>query len=141
MNPSSNENPGLNLPAPVSEQLPQQGAPNTDPGATNGFEAGLNEQPAQANTPGVLPTPSYPLPLPTPDPIAQLNDDTSTTSSVAGNTTHDSDLIDKHIVDRAKAIIEKTKDDPFKQTEEITVFKADHLYKNYNRQIKTKPNN
>ena len=140
MNPSSNETPGLNLPAPVSEQAPMQGANPVEAYGANSPEAQLNgPMPPAGYQPAVAPQGFAPIAA-TPDPLAVINDASSTTDSVVPAATHDSDLIDKHIVDRAKAIIDKTRDDPYKQSEELTVFKAEHLDKNYNRQIKTKSN-
>lgn len=48
----------------------------------------------------------------------------------------DSDLIEREWVDKAKAIVEHTKDDPHMQNKEINKMKADYIQKRYNRQIK-----
>ena len=48
----------------------------------------------------------------------------------------DKDLIEKEWVDKAKQIVERTRDDPYKQSEELTVFKADYIKKRYGKTIK-----
>jgi hypothetical protein len=80
----------------------------------------------QAATP-VLPPP---LPLPIADePIAAPAADAS--PLVAG----DEDLIEKEWVDRAKHIIEQTKDDPYRREQEINKLQADYLRKRYGREL------
>lgn len=49
----------------------------------------------------------------------------------------DSDLIEQEWVDKAKAIVEHTKQDPHKQSIEINKIKADYIKKRYNKEIKT----
>lgn len=49
----------------------------------------------------------------------------------------DNDLIEKEWVNKAKNIIEKTKNDPHQQSDAITLFKADYIKKRYNKTIKT----
>lgn len=48
----------------------------------------------------------------------------------------DGDLIEKEWVDMAKRIVERTKDDPYKQSTELTRVKADYMKKRYNKEIK-----
>jgi len=66
-------------------------------------------------------TPSKPAPMPivaTPDEAA------------------DSDLIEKEWVNKAKQIVEHTKDDPYEQQRVIGKFKADYMKKRYDKDIK-----
>lgn len=49
----------------------------------------------------------------------------------------DNDLIEKEWVDKAKQIVEKTKDDPHKQNREINKFKADYMKKRYGKELMT----
>lgn len=66
------------------------------------------------------------------DPIAS-----SVPSSIPGGTaTDDEDRIEKESVKRAKAIIERTKDDPCQQSNELTAFKSEYLQKRYNKVLK-----
>jgi hypothetical protein len=48
----------------------------------------------------------------------------------------DADLIEKEWVDKAKAIVLHTKDDPYKQNQEMNKVKADYLKKRYNKDLK-----
>ncbi len=47
----------------------------------------------------------------------------------------DVDLIEKEWVDKAKAIVNHTKDDPYNQNKEINKMKADYIKKRYNKDI------
>jgi hypothetical protein len=51
-------------------------------------------------------------------------------------TADDADLIEKEWVVRAKAIVEKTKNDPHLQNEEMSKFKAEYIKKRYNKDVK-----
>jgi len=48
----------------------------------------------------------------------------------------DADLIEKEWVEKAKAIVEKTRSDPHLQNREINRFKADYMKKRYDKDIK-----
>lgn len=76
----------------------------------------------------VLPVPVPPAVMPTPPP-AVVN---STTAPVVAA---DEDLIEKEWVDRAKQIIEQTKDDPFRREQEVNKLQADYLRKRYGREL------
>jgi hypothetical protein len=51
-------------------------------------------------------------------------------------TAEDTDLIEKDWVNRAKAIVDRTRNDPNLQNKEISHFKADYIKKRYNKDIK-----
>jgi len=51
----------------------------------------------------------------------------------------DLDLIEKEWVDKAKAIVAQTRNDPYAQNKEINTFKADYMKKRYNKDIKIEP--
>jgi hypothetical protein len=53
----------------------------------------------------------------------------------------DVDLIEKEWVVKAKAIVAKTKDDPYQQNRAITQVKADYLKKRYNKDLKVSSEN
>lgn len=63
-------------------------------------------------------------------------DPKKTSKSVVPKAIKDEDLIEKEWVERAKSIVEKTKDDPYKQSEELTLVKADYLKQHYDKEIK-----
>ena len=135
MNPSSNES--IQLPPPVMEQAPPPSAQpeSAQPVAEQGAPAAAERTPnAQASA-----TPASAIPLPVP-PIATTTtqkSDVSTTSNTSGPIiTDDGDLIEKEWVNKAKHIVERTRDDPYKQSEELTVVKADYMKKRYDKTIK-----
>jgi hypothetical protein len=45
-------------------------------------------------------------------------------------------LIEKEWVDKAKKIVEHTRDDPYRQSEELTVVKAEYMKKRYDKTVK-----
>lgn len=49
----------------------------------------------------------------------------------------DTDRIEKEWVDKAKSVINQTKDDPYEQKNEISKVKADYIQKRFNRSLKT----
>lgn len=51
----------------------------------------------------------------------------------------DVDVIEKEWVDKAKDIVTATKDDPYRQEEEVERLKADYLKKRYGKDIKSSP--
>jgi hypothetical protein len=49
----------------------------------------------------------------------------------------DEDLIEKEWVDKAKKIIEETKDDPYRREQEVGKLQADYLRKRYGKELGT----
>ena len=83
--------------------------------------------------------------LPAIQPVAQPSAQQSVTdqkgtgqsvSSASSSTADDSDKIEKEWVDKARKIVEQTKHDPHRQSEELTVMKADYMKQRYNKIIK-----
>lgn len=62
--------------------------------------------------------------------------DGATGVSVTPQIAEDTDLIEKEWVERAKRIVEHTKNDPHQQTKEMSAMKADYLKKRYNKDFK-----
>lgn len=132
MNPLSNET-GLSLPPVIHEQNPAvAGAPEVASPKVEQAPIAAERAPATGQ---VAPAFSVPMPVQT-----QQNDQqavvSSTSQSVVQNLPDDGDLIEKDWVNKAKAIVERTRDDPYKQSEELTVFKADYMKKRYDKTIK-----
>jgi general stress protein 26 len=50
----------------------------------------------------------------------------------------DKDVIEPEWVHKAKAIVNSTIEDPYKQSEDLTVLKADYMQKRYNKIVKLK---
>jgi hypothetical protein len=52
----------------------------------------------------------------------------------------DADLIEKAWVDKAKQIVEQTKNDPYEQQKALSKFKADYIKKRYNKDVNVADN-
>ena len=134
MNPQSSENPGLNLPPPIAEQTPTPGpAPETSPVSSEHAPLAGQKDPTrvQPAAPAVaLPLPPAPAPAHTPSAASSV---TATTTPVAAD---DTDLIEKEWVNKAKEIVEHTRENPYQQSQELNLFKADYMKKRYNKTLK-----
>jgi hypothetical protein len=88
-----------------------------------------------------LPSVSPPITI---SPLAQNNTPTKAiitqddSTDDTGMAASDVDLIEKHWIDRAKAIVEQTVEDPYRQQKEMTKEKADYIKKRFNKTIPTK---
>lgn len=49
----------------------------------------------------------------------------------------DTDLIEKEWVEKAKEIVNSTRDDPYKQNRELNQMKADYIKKRYSKEVQT----
>jgi hypothetical protein len=135
MGPNNNETSGgLQLPAPQPENLPGPDMPPETAGLA--AEQGSPAGPELAAMPPAQAGPSLPLPPAMPSPAQPQADVSDTTQTGNLQASDDSDLIEKEWVNKAKEIVEKTRDDPYKQSEELTVVKADYIKKRYNKTIK-----
>lgn len=139
--PSSKETPtpSLNLPPPVERgreplpaaadsagSQPEKAAPAAPERAPSSAAAGA----AAAQSPILLPAAPA-----TPAPTTQSAVNT-TSKSASGGLIKDDDLIEKEWVDRAKRIVAQTRDDPHRQSEELTGVKADYMKQQYGKTIK-----
>jgi hypothetical protein len=142
MNAPSSESPGLSLPPPLVEQNPNS------PAAVETAQApGTPLTPEQAPIQGqsdptaaqsAMPSmPSAPLPLPAaPTGVAVSIDNTTAMQAIAPVAADDSDLIEKEWVSKAKEIVEHTRQNPYQQSQELNLFKADYMKKRYNKTLK-----
>lgn len=136
MNPSSNETAGIQLPPPMAETAPAGG--ETATGAEQTGRPAAAEALSAANMTPAAPPAAIPLPtMPTVPKKGAKSDDSTTTSPGSLQIADDGDLIEKEWVSKAKAIVDKTSQDPYKQSEELTGFKADYMQKRYNKTLKT----
>jgi hypothetical protein len=134
MNPNSSSEAPIQLPAPVEQGQAGKGgeqAPAVPEATPSGERAA---QAASAPMPTNIPLPTMPS-LPT---QAKPADNSLAASQNPAAASDDTDLIEKEWVTKAKEIVERTRDNPYKQSEELTVFKADYMKKRYNRAIKLK---
>ncbi|MDB5168653.1 MAG: hypothetical protein JWO41_9 [Candidatus Saccharibacteria bacterium] len=60
----------------------------------------------------------------------------STTTTAVPVTTHDTDLIEKEWVSKAKQIVERTREDPHQQSKQLNGLRADYLQQRYSKEIK-----
>jgi hypothetical protein len=70
---------------------------------------------------------------------AAISTDTSDNSNddiVVPDTADDTDLIEKEWVIKAQQVIEKLKDDPYQQSKQLNVVKAEYMKKRYNKSLK-----
>ncbi|HJQ07853.1 MAG TPA: hypothetical protein VJ836_00040 [Candidatus Saccharimonadales bacterium] len=129
--------PGLGLPQPSTEQ-------DT---SLDGYQVGYR-MPAEKGVASPEP-PSMPLVTPsfdqspsiTPPPMQQSVDPATAAipqQSIAApaDDDSDSDALDEEWVNKAKVIVEQTKNDPYKESNELGKVKADYLKIRYNKQIK-----
>jgi hypothetical protein len=76
-------------------------------------------------------------------PVVTDDDQTVQTTPVQSDTpsiADDVDVIEKEWVDKAKSIVDKTKDDPHVQNKEVSILKADYMKKRYGKDIKLTEN-
>ena len=136
MNPNNTAGPELQLPAPVTYNPPAE--------QVVGQTLPLPEQTPNLVEQVPLPKPPFgaatghmAAPLAGPMPVAPRQPAVSTTTDiVVPDTADDNDLIEKEWVTKAKQIIEKTRDNPYQQSQELTNFKSDYMQKRYNKSIK-----
>jgi hypothetical protein len=67
-------------------------------------------------------------------PAPVVSDDANTTSTLP-LVAADDDLIEKEWVDKAKAVIAETKDDPYRREEEVSKLQVDYLRKRYGKEL------
>lgn len=109
---------------PPQEAAPERGAPAMEQPGSSQPQPPVPPAPLPSlpvNDPVTVPAAGQP-PLPVIDDSPLIADDV--------------DLIEKEWVNKAKAIVEQTRDDPFKQNKEINKIKADYIKKRYNKDIK-----
>ena len=128
---------GPSLPSPESTPVqPEQGgvevapvpaAPEVD--RAGGESANQN----QTMVPVAVPQPIAP---PAHKPVTTDDDQKSSQPIDTPELADDVDVIEKEWVDKAKEIVEQTKDDPHKQNHNVSVLKADYMKKRYGKDIK-----
>ncbi len=132
MDPHADSTPGLALPQPSSER----GA------GTSGGHEPVHPEPEMQSvaaekvpivSSGAEPSPLVQSPVSTqPPPVAGMQTNTVASTGADDN----SDALDEEWVNKAKAIVEKTKADPYVESKELSKAKADYLRIRYNKQIK-----
>jgi hypothetical protein len=115
-----------------SAPRPLQNAPTTQspfgaPDASEGTDF-YAQQPASASQRGTQYGALEPVTT-----TNQNNNDVANTMTPSN--ADDSDLIEKEWVEKAKAIVEKTRRNPFLQSQELNQFKAEYLQKRYGKNV------
>ena len=137
MEPMNTERAGMNLPPPIGESAGTvAGSAEAAPAHPEAAPQPAQTAPASgASVPPAMPS----IPLPVNQGSAQqsiTNDVSNTTAGTTPAVADDNDLIEKEWVNKAKQIVASTRDDPYQQSKELTVFKADYMKKRYNKTLK-----
>ena len=127
MNPQFEQSPGLRLPQPSSESAVPEHAVSTEVG---------QEGVAQTLPIPPPPHPDYPA---TTQPVALQQPSLPATPTITATVGDDSDdtKLDEEWIAKAKKIVEVTRDDPYRQSHEMSKFKAGYLQTRHNKAIKT----
>ena len=132
----------MNLPTPERspESVPNVSTPESTPeipreSPERGQVAAPERAPEHAaSAQAAMSAQSIPVSLPTPVPVqddtaqAQASDDLPAVAA-------DDDLIEKEWVDKAKQIINQTRDDPAEREKQVGRLQADYLKKRYGKQL------
>ncbi len=136
MQPQNNPQTGFNLPPVAPEQVvpmvPQEGLQTAPEAAPVAPEFSPNPQAGMPATQAAMLPPQQPLVGQ--NPLAAVVP--QTTPTAAAITTTDTDLIEKEWVNKAKRIVESTKEDPHQQSKQLSGLKADYHQKRYSKEIK-----
>lgn len=132
--------PTLPEPVPNKQKLPSQEV-NSVP--QESLSADIIPNTKVEQTREAPPTPVA-APDPTTQPVAIPDDNTAQAGTTADDPSQangpliadDVDVIEKEWVDKAKRIVNATKEDPHQQEKEVSKLQADYLMKRYNKQLK-----
>ncbi len=129
--------PNINLPKPVAGEEHGGIDPNQLPEGQVEVKEQQGELPQQGSAPAL---PVNPLMQLSGDPVQSPPSKSVVTQQQAGTyddmVAEDIDLIEKEWVERAKAIVEKTRNDPHEQNKELSRMKAEYIKKRYNKDVK-----
>lgn len=134
-------NPSREGPQPNFEnyELPPL-SPEDEPGlAEQGHEAPAARPETVGERPAAPALPTVPTDIPAADQpvIAAPPQDATIPVTDPQTPAHDKDRIEKQWVDKAKAVIARTQDDPYLQKDEMSKVKAEYIQKRFNKIIKT----
>jgi hypothetical protein len=133
MNPNR-EGPQLNFELPAQPPSPETGDQKQEKG-TEAPAAPAEQTGKQAPQPVLPAIPDIPV-ADTPVINVPVQDDTAA-HAAADHSAQDTERIEPVWVDKAKAIISQTRDDPYMQKTEMSRVKAEYIQKRFNKQIKT----
>ena len=124
------------MPTPVAGKVPVIPLPELD--SANPAAPAANGQITGEQAPQIVPMTTIPLPLPKTALPAGPQVSTGVSQTSAIQVADDKDVIEPEWVHKANAIVNSTLDDPYKQSEDLTVLKADYMQKRYNKIVKLK---
>lgn len=134
MNPNR-EGPQLNFELPA--QLPSgETGDQKQEKAVEGPAAPAEQAGKQAPQPSLPAVPDIPV-ADTPVIAVPVKDDTTSGFPAADHSAKDIERIEPIWVDKAKAVIAQTREDPYKQKSEMSRVKAEYIQKRFNKQVKT----
>lgn len=121
---------------PPPENLPESGEQGQER-TVERAPARPEKSPQQAKQPAL---PAIPDDIPSVEPpviAAQPDDTAAPLSHGSAQASDDQDRIEPEWVDKAKAVISQTRQDPYMQKHEMSKIKADYIQKRFGKQIKT----
>ena len=134
-------NPNRSGETPVNFELPPQPAPpeGEDRRQEKGQEAPAAPQEKVGNRPAAPALPAIPDDIPAADaPVIPTSADGGLPDNFDPHQqAKESDHIEPEWVDKAKAVISQTQNDPYQQKNEMSKIKADYIQKRFNKRIKT----
>lgn len=113
----------------------QQNEPSDSPLSTQGGTSNLNDQQGTQGDSASLQSLSQGAGSSSDIPV-QTGDNSITAEITLPAEAEDNDLIEKEWVERAKQIVEHTREDPYEQQRALSQMKADYLKKRYDKDIK-----
>ncbi len=136
MDNHANQGPNLNLPPVGGEAGPatinhELGSYSSSPEKERIPESSAGQ--TLSSPPSLIPVLPVDSPLPVSNPIAQDDQTTNRTLVISDESR---DLIAKEWILRAKRIVNQTRDDPYKQSQEFNKLKAEYVKQRYNMTIK-----
>lgn len=137
MDPNAPKAPGLALPNPTPEGgVVASDTPKAPEGSHEVMMPALEVMPSSnARVAPATPPPAVPINMPVPPPAVPGHDPAAIVPAPVADDTSSDDL-DAEWVNKAKAIVEQTKDDPHRESAELSKVKADYLRIRYNKNIK-----
>jgi len=136
MNPGIDKSPSLALPQPS----PEQGGGSASGYIVTPHEAVPASQEQHIGPSQAQPTLTTPNPIPVAPPAVmppvQPGDPQAAATSAAAADDTDTDELDREWINKAKAIVERTKADPYTESKELGRVKSDYMKIRYNKDIK-----
>jgi hypothetical protein len=132
MNPNSGENQPQ-----IEYSAPRVGETEAKPAAEKSVTANPENNPQRSVQATAQAASDLALPATAAITTDQPAQDDSVPAATAAAPASEGDRIEKQWIDRAKAVIAKTQDDPFEQKQAMSKVKAEYIQKRFNKTVKT----